>query len=124
MNTQSSIDNIRSLFSTQECDMPRISTPTEDLNFATLQAFEDKFNSNAMNVPSWTSQLGHLYLTIKDTEFTSANGGTAAIIPTDPPVIRPPTSPAVVAAIAASEDDPTGTVATTDPFAAQEAIRT
>ena len=79
-----SIDNIQVMFSTQQCDMPPIWMPTEAPNYTSLEVFQDKLNMNAMNVPSWDSPLDHLYLTIKATEFTTANSGIPATITTDP----------------------------------------
>ena len=130
MLTQSKIEDIKELFLTQLCDMPRISTPTDAPNFSSLDSFQQAINENAMNIPSWTSQLGHLFITIKATDFTAANG-TAAIVPTDPGAVavgppvttRPATRAAVAAAAAAGEAAPVETILPPDPFQAQEAIR-
>ena len=130
MQSQSNIDNIKALFRTQLCDMPRISSPTEAPNFSSLNAFQQAINENAMNIPSWTGQLGHLFITLKTTDFTASNGSQATI-PTDPgavaspptPVTRPATRAAVAAALAAGETAPADTVLPPDPFQAQEAIR-
>ena len=130
MQSQSNIDNITALFSTQQCDMPRISTATEAPCFSSLDLFQDKLDVNAMNVPSWDTFLGHLYLTIKAAKFTAANGspmtqptdpGTVAAPPTA--VTRPATRAAIAAVLAANEPEPGETILATDPFTAQEAIR-
>ena len=130
MQNQSNIDNIKGLFRTQLCDMPRISSATEAPTFTSLDNFQDALNENAMNIPSWASPLGHLFLTIEAAKFTVANG-TAAVIPTDPgtvataptQVTRPATRAAVAAALAAGTVAPADEVLPIDPFAAQEAIR-
>ena len=108
MQTQSNIDNITALFTTQPRDMPPISTATEAPSYTSLEAFKDKLDVNAMNIPSWSTNLGHLYLTIKTADFTKANG-SAVIDPKDPgniataptPVVRVATRSAIAAAAAA-----------------------
>jgi len=130
MQTQSNIDNITALFTTQLCDMPPISTATEAPTYTSLEAFQDKLDVNAMNIPSWSTKLGHLYLTIKSADFTKANG-TALIDPTDPgnvataptPIVRIATRSAIVAATAEGAPAPGDITLPIDPFAAQEAIR-
>ena len=130
MQTQSNIDNITALFTTQPRDMPPISTATEAPSYTSLEAFQDKLDVNAMNIPSWSTKLGHLYLTIETADFTKANG-SAVTDPTDPgniataptPVVRVATRAAIAAAAAAGDPAPGDVTLPIDPFAAQEAIR-
>ena len=130
MQTQSTIDDIKAMFSTLECDMPPISNPTEAPTYTYLEAFQDKLNANAMTIPSWTTYLGQLFLTIKATDFTTANG-TATSVPIDPgssatapaAVVQPATRAAIAAAAAGGEAAPIDTILHTDPFTAQEVIR-
>jgi len=105
--------------------MPRVSTATESPIFTTLDKFKTSINGNAMNIPSWTSYLGHLYLTIKPAKFKIANSNRAAVIPTDSGLTT--TAPTRVTRIAtaalALDATAAGTTEATELFTAQEAIR-
>ena len=105
-----SIDNINGLFSTAKNDMPKISSPGHRPTYTSLQNFQTILNRNARNVPSHQShQLGHLGLVIKTEDYKTLNNNTEWTDPTAPATKpRKPNTPAGE---------------TTDPFAAQDAIR-
>ena len=111
--------------------MLRISTDTERPNFTFLEQFQDKLDSNAMYVPSWTSALGHLYLTISESKFTTENNDMVVVIPTDPgttptaplAIKRPAIRSALATAVTANHPVLVSATSPTDPFNAEEAIR-
>ena len=118
------LDAITSQFETRSEDMPRISTSSTKPNYTSLKNFQDAIDANAMSIMSSTTELGHLALTRSPTEFTLANG-TAFVIPLNPGTApNPPPRIGTRASAAALALDPTATAETSDPYKAQEALRT
>jgi hypothetical protein len=108
--------NIQALFRTQTANMPRISTSTEKPSYTSLKKFQEAIDENAMSVPSYTTDLGHLALVIPPEDFTSANGGADFIIPSNPG--ERPTAPDV-----GGTREGAATALTMLPFTAAENIR-
>jgi hypothetical protein len=67
-------------------DMPTISSATEKPTFATLTAFQNALNTNALSVPSSKGggQLGHLALVLKPEDYSTVSNNIAFDPPTDP----------------------------------------
>ena len=104
--------------------MLRISTSSAKPNYTTLHMFQQDINSSTMTIPSYQTDLGHLALTRKPTDFRSANRNISLIVPvslgdtpTQPPRITTRASDIALAA------DPQATSETTDPYLAHEVIR-
>ena len=136
MATQSDIDNITALFLTKQEDMPRISTRTDKPTYLSIKKFHDRLQENAMAVPSFTTDLGHLALVIPANEFTEANEGDVFVPPLNPglsptmPTFTSATLPAQPAitrtGAAAAAAIPTANVdhAAQNQFLTSDAIRT
>ena len=121
----SNLDAVTSQFETRSEDMPRISTSSTKPNYTSLKNFQDAIDANAMSIMSSTTELGHLALTRSPTEFTLANNNTAFVIPLNPGTApTPPPRIGTRASAAALALDPTATAETSDPYKAQEALRT
>lgn len=109
--------------------MPRILTKIDKPTYTTLKQFEDKLIENAMSIPSYDNNLGHLALVITETKFTAANGGQTFTTPEDPGRSPPmpafaSTTPPVVATAAAGTRAATAAInAAKDNFRTAEAIR-
>ena len=111
MLNKASIDNLHGLFSTAKEDMPKISTPGQAPSYTSLKTFQVILNRNARRIPSHQSHtLGHLGLVLNEDEYKQLNADTAWTDPSEP------------------DDKPkkpkTTDGNTTDPFHAQNAIRT
>ena len=112
----SSVTNITALFRTQQADMPKISTHDEKPSYTSLKKFQAAIDENAMAIPSYTTDLGHLALVITPEDFREANADEQFVPPANPGL--QPTAP-----------DTGGTRDASDaaiqilPFTAAEAIR-
>jgi hypothetical protein len=136
MTTQSDIDNITALFRTKPENLPRISTKTEKPTYTTIKKFQDKLIENAMSIPSFTTDLGHLALVIKESDFTTANNGTAFVPPPNPgntpamptfatrrATTTRTTTRGTTTTTAATQETPSQTSQAEDNFKTAEAIR-
>ena len=56
--------------------MPKISTERTPPNDTTLTKFQEALEENALAIQTYDTDLGHLALVIKDSEYLVANGGT------------------------------------------------
>ena len=109
--------NITALFRTQLADMPKISTHDEKPTYSSLKKFQAAIDENAMAVPSYTTDLGHLALVITDTDFRAANEDETFV-----PPINPGTQPTPPSTTGATRDA-TEAAVTIFPFTAAETIR-
>ena len=103
--------------------MPRIRTSSSNHLYTYIKAFQEAIDVNTMAITSYTTELGHLALTRKASEFKSASDGTSFIEPTKPG--KAPSPPAHITtrtSTATLATDPTAIAETTDPFLAHEAI--
>jgi hypothetical protein len=114
---QSTITDITALFRTQLADMPKISTHDEKPSYTSLKKFQTAIDENAMAVPSYTTDLGHLALVISEEDFRAANDDEAFEPPTNPG-----TQPAAPPTTGATRDATENAVAIL-PFTAAETIR-
>lgn len=111
--------DITALFRTQTADMPTISTLTEKPTYPSLRKFQDAINENAMAIPSYQTDLGHLALVLSDTAFLTVNNDTAFVPPPNPGAA--PADPTTT--ITSGTRDNTATAIATLPFTAAESIR-